>query len=452
MSSDDPTPRGAKPSPDGSEHDAWLREALRHAPDAGAAPPVSLRDAILAEARAATRSVAAPRAAPTPSLLDRLLEFWSWLARPQVAAGFASVMAATLVGMLWWDRPMDEAMAPPPSSAPVAATVAEAQEQAPAASPRAQQELATPATLAPAAVSAPALRDKSTAPSAKSAPPPVPAAKAPLPADALRDERKDRRSDKLDAPEPNAAAPATAPAPVAPSPFPARAPVDDDTATRRPAPVLSQATRASAPAPTAGPRAEPFALAKKAEQAEKEGATPQSRAPAAAPTREAAPNESPGRSSLDTAEAGASGRLSAQNQADAAPRQRAATGASAGAVRPIAPLLAALAGEGPRWSRPLGRGESVAIDAPVQAWLAQVQAAAMRWDPVADPAARRDAATQSPAAAGTLLLDREGRPGALVKIEDSGVFFDLRSGTSWFAPLAPEVVARLRATLPAAVR
>jgi hypothetical protein len=45
-----------------------------------------------------------------------VLEFWSWLARPQVAAGFASVMAATLVGMLWWDRPMDETQPLPPAA------------------------------------------------------------------------------------------------------------------------------------------------------------------------------------------------------------------------------------------------------------------------------------------------------------------------------------------------
>jgi len=97
------------------EHDAWLREALRHAPDASASPPPSLRDAILAEARAAARAGAASRAAASASLLDHALEFWSWLARPQVAAGFASVMAATLVGMLWWDRPMDETQLPPSS-------------------------------------------------------------------------------------------------------------------------------------------------------------------------------------------------------------------------------------------------------------------------------------------------------------------------------------------------
>ena len=488
MSSDDPTPRGAKPSPDGSEHDAWLREALRHAPDAGAAPPVSLRDAILAEARAATRVVTAPRVAPTPSLLDRLLEFWSWLARPQVAAGFASVMAATLVGMLWWDRPMDEAMAPPPSSAPVAATVAEPQKQAAAASPRVQQESAASAALPPTATTAPALRDKAATPSAKTAPPPAPTgtataameeqapraelgrgtpaadervapspARAQPPADALRDERKDR-SNKLDAPQPDSMAPA--PSAVAPSPFPARTPGDDDAPARRPAPaapsVLPAPATAPAPqplrAPVAGARAEPFALAKKAEPAEKEGAAAQSRAPAAAPmTREAATSESLGRSSVGTAEASASGRVSAQNQADAAPRQRAAL-AAAETARPMAPLLAALASEGSRWSRPLGRGESAAIDAAVQAWLAQVQAVATHWDPAAESTARRDSTTPSPAAPGTLLLDREGRPGAIVRIENGGVFFDFRSGATWFAPLPPEVVARLRVSLPAAVR
>ena len=54
--SDDGPRSGPKPSPAGPEHDAWLREALRHAPDAGASPPPSLRDAILAAARAGAAS------------------------------------------------------------------------------------------------------------------------------------------------------------------------------------------------------------------------------------------------------------------------------------------------------------------------------------------------------------------------------------------------------------
>ena len=103
-----------------AEHDAWLREALRHAPDSDALPPSGVSEAILFQARAAaragppmTRHIAAP-VAPA----NAFTEFWAWLARPPVAAGFASLVAATLVGLMWWDRPMDETMprAPAPMS------------------------------------------------------------------------------------------------------------------------------------------------------------------------------------------------------------------------------------------------------------------------------------------------------------------------------------------------
>ena len=72
--SDDGRRSGPNPSSTSGEHDAWLREALRHAPDASASPPPSLRDAILAEARAAARAVAASRMTAPRSLLDRALE------------------------------------------------------------------------------------------------------------------------------------------------------------------------------------------------------------------------------------------------------------------------------------------------------------------------------------------------------------------------------------------
>ena len=101
-----------------AERDAWLREALRHAPDSGALPPRELSETILASARAATRSAqglpARHPAAHGPT--HPLAAFWDWLARPSVAAGFASVMAATLVGLMWWDRPMDEMLARRPRS------------------------------------------------------------------------------------------------------------------------------------------------------------------------------------------------------------------------------------------------------------------------------------------------------------------------------------------------
>jgi hypothetical protein len=99
---------------DNPERDAWLTEALRHAPDADAAPPTALRESILREARAAT---AGTRTVPAPSTAHRLLAAWSWLARPPVATGFASVMVATVTGLMWWDRPIDETLQRPPMPA-----------------------------------------------------------------------------------------------------------------------------------------------------------------------------------------------------------------------------------------------------------------------------------------------------------------------------------------------
>ena len=98
-----------------SERDAWLREALRHAPDSGALPPNGVSEAILAEARAAARSAAPRRVAPRAARANAFAALWAWLAQPPVAAGFASVMAATLVGLMWWDQPMDQTIARAPA-------------------------------------------------------------------------------------------------------------------------------------------------------------------------------------------------------------------------------------------------------------------------------------------------------------------------------------------------
>ncbi|HWI10674.1 MAG TPA: hypothetical protein VNU48_05035 [Burkholderiaceae bacterium] len=96
------------------ERDAWLSAALRHAPDAKVGPPAALSDTILRQARAAARDARAPRSA--------LAAAWDWLTRPPVAAGFASLMVATLVGLIWWDRPMDETLVRPPAEAATPAT------------------------------------------------------------------------------------------------------------------------------------------------------------------------------------------------------------------------------------------------------------------------------------------------------------------------------------------
>lgn len=87
--------------------DHWLREALRHAPDPQA-PPASLREAILREAR---RPKAEAPAAP----------WWSraiaWMVQPTVAAGFASVTVMTAAGLLWWDEPVPQMEREAPAAA-----------------------------------------------------------------------------------------------------------------------------------------------------------------------------------------------------------------------------------------------------------------------------------------------------------------------------------------------
>ncbi len=119
----------------------------------------------------------------------------------------------------------------------------------------------------------------------------------------------------------------------------------------------------------------------------------------------------------------------------------------------MAPLLAALSNENARWSRPTSAGETVATDAATQAWLARVEAAAAsQWQPVSERLSRLDGASASSPDAGTMLLYREGRAAAMVRIDDAGVVFETRPGQAWFAPLPPDVVARLRATMPAATR
>ncbi|HEY0855522.1 MAG TPA: hypothetical protein VGE16_00600, partial [Albitalea sp.] len=116
------------PSQPDDERDAWLRDALRHAPDADAAPPAALSALILREAQIKLRR---PAAAAAPSIRTRL---WMWSARPAVGAGLASVMLAGVIAGMWWDRPMHEntpratmepmraeAPAPPPEATTAAA-------------------------------------------------------------------------------------------------------------------------------------------------------------------------------------------------------------------------------------------------------------------------------------------------------------------------------------------
>ncbi|HJW11623.1 MAG TPA: hypothetical protein VJ598_07545 [Albitalea sp.] len=158
------------------EHDAWLREALRHAPDAQLGPPPSLSEAILREARAKARPSAR---VSTP------VAWWRWLARPPVAAGFASVMVAVLVGLMWREGPPEEAapMAPPPSAPVAAPPVPAAPVATPAPAPEVRAEAKTAPMRSPKAA-APRQRvaREAAAPAPTAAPPVVAAAPAPAPA------------------------------------------------------------------------------------------------------------------------------------------------------------------------------------------------------------------------------------------------------------------------------
>lgn len=155
---------------DTPEPDARLIAALRHAPDADAAPPAALAQAIL---RSAREAVAAPAPTAAGSVVQRLRATWSWLARPPVAAGFASVMLATVVGLMWWGRPMDEGLKG--AETPVVA-------EAPAASAAPETEMRSTMTVAarPADAGATASANPSaTPPAAKIAEGAAPAAPTP---------------------------------------------------------------------------------------------------------------------------------------------------------------------------------------------------------------------------------------------------------------------------------
>jgi len=142
------------PSPD-NERDAWLREALRHAPDAQAGPPASLSELILREAQAKARG-RSPDAKRPPAPSAGLGVLWAWLARPPVAAGFASVMVAVLAGLMWWNQPLEESVSRPMASAPAASPVAIA--EAPAEPVDSATPMKPPTPKAAASANAPTTR------------------------------------------------------------------------------------------------------------------------------------------------------------------------------------------------------------------------------------------------------------------------------------------------------
>jgi len=146
-------------NPDDDTPDAWLRSALRHAPDARIEPPAHVDQAIL---RAAREAVAPARS----SLLAALRAAWDALARPPVAATFASLMVATVIGLMWVERPELEEAAAPKIERPAAA-VATPRSDAPP--PAASQAAPEPAPVPSSTPTAKAER-RAAPPAAKPAP------------------------------------------------------------------------------------------------------------------------------------------------------------------------------------------------------------------------------------------------------------------------------------------
>lgn len=108
--------------------DPWLKQALKHAPDADATPPAALREAILRRARDAARASGA----------RRLRAAWAALARPVPAAALATVAVAGVGFTVWrqaqqapWAPAETVSQAPAPAAAPPAAERDRAQAKSP---------------------------------------------------------------------------------------------------------------------------------------------------------------------------------------------------------------------------------------------------------------------------------------------------------------------------------
>ncbi len=176
-------------TPDDAAPDAFLRAALRHAPDRDLRPPAALSAAILDAAR---RSVAPPPM--WRRALQGLIDAFEATRRPAVAGALASLMLGTVVVLMWREGPPPEALprvdAPAPASVATAPAVPAAQPatrpepavREPEAPRRAAKERAAAAEVAEprrrAAPGAPAVVP-APAPSPRPAPAPVAVATAP---------------------------------------------------------------------------------------------------------------------------------------------------------------------------------------------------------------------------------------------------------------------------------
>lgn len=398
------------------ERDAYLREALRHAPDAAFDAPPALTDNILRQARLATAPVATERK-PRNAVLQHLGEAWAWLARPPVAAGMASLMVATLVGMMWWGGQIDEA--PSERAAPQDDLRRSLpQQQPPPAEPPAGAEKKSEAIVAAAS---PELKHR--APTSKAVE--AEAAKAKLEGEqaaagnaaAKRDARAREEAAPLapaqqaDARADDSAASALRRLPVPPPPLPA-----SPAAAPPPAPAM-----APAPVP-ARPLNEPSESARRGPA---ESAAPSRAVQDAAVAKSAAP-----------AAPAAGAMPSALGQASSL---------EAAAQSPAAALQAAVAAAPQRWTWQRGNDVTQAMNDVMQAWLAELDAATRgRWQ-VSDGA-------ETSISSLSLRLWQDGRPHTQLRLDPAAVSIDVGPSRGMRAALPGAEAATLRESLERATR
>ena len=421
----------SEPDGDGAR-DAWLSQALRHAPDANAAPPTAVSAAILAEARAATARPASssPRdsRAGGSTIADTLRAWWTALARPPVAAAFASVMAATIVGLMWWDRPMDETLARPPSAPaerkaaaiPEPSAPASVDTPAPVAAPADPQGAATSDRVAPAEAAR-----KREAPAAFPSQEMAPAKQREAPHPRLDEAKKD----------------------AAPSTFAGKG-----AALQPPAPQAQNATATGSLSAAAPTTASPLEAGRAVGASRSEASADRVEQPMA---KSAAPARAPAPSADATTRRGGDADL--RDSADALERDKAAAAPEAFARRdtpdlrreravaapsPLTSLRDAIAREPQRWTRQTTSSEAVALDPAWRDWLAEIDAAAAgRWQ-----AARTSDDERSDGAVLRLFID--GRAAAVIRLDGQAVQLDTSLGAApehWRATLAPGVAGRLAA-------
>ena len=423
----DERPQGGSDRDDSShdsERDAWLGEALRHAPDADAGAPPGVRDAILRQAREAA-ATPAPRA-DAQRRNSPWSGWWLGLMQPPVAAGFASVMVATLVGVMWWGRPIDEPLREanqPDVAAPEASSTPSATNPSPVAVPE-----TPPAEAAPP----PAARE---AEAARRVPAQPPQALPPARSDP-EGRRESARPDRAMAPfersaqrkEGTSASPEVA---------------TDQVAIRNAAPPPAAAV--AAPAATAPPAAAPPAPPAPAvtegnpppERKREADALADNTRPAADAATGSAEAKAGARAGAATTPAAAAARSQAATRSadlGAAEHTRSAVASHSLAAPPaladpLARLRSAVAAQPGAWTWQRGSGSEQPMNDAVQGWLAQLDdATRVRWQAV--PGAPESGATQ------TLRLLRDGRLQSTMRIDTTGVQVE-PAGTAAVARRAP---------------